>query len=76
METKTKTKTKSVLKNEAAYNEMNEQQKSEHIHLLIKKDLISAIQILSLVYRNPEMLEKIVSVIQSDLAKEKQENSQ
>lgn len=68
----TKTKTKSMLKNEAAYNEMNEQQKSEHIQLMLKKDLLTAIQCMSILYRNPAMLEIIATVVQSDLVKEKE----
>lgn len=61
------------LKNPVAYEEMNEQQKRDMLLQSVKKELLSAIQFMSLAYRSPHILTALVDGVQDEIQKSRDE---
>lgn len=75
MSNKIKETIKGMFKNPVAFTEMNAQQKQEYLIANLKRDLITAIQCMSVVYRSPEMLDAIATGIQNEMSKPQEDGS-
>lgn len=70
---KTKSNPYNALNNPVAYEEMNEQQKEEHLCIQVKRELLTAIQFMSMAYRSPAILDLIVEGVQLEILKAKED---